>query len=138
MAEQVNKSNRRKRPQTVRERVAAQQPAAEAAQPKKAGLLKRFFLLIGRTISRLARPFKFLLAPFKTRPVRFIGRILAKIFFINYFISSWKELRKVSWPNRKETIKLTLAVFAFAIVFGAVIALVDFGLDKVFRKILLS
>ena len=55
-----------------------------------------------------------------------------------YFRESWQELKKVTWPNRKQTIQLTLAVFVFAIVFAVFIAVVDYGLDKIFRKVLLS
>lgn len=55
-----------------------------------------------------------------------------------YFKESWQELKKVTWPNRKQTIQLTLAVFVFAIVFSVFVAVVDYGLDKIFRKVLLS
>jgi preprotein translocase SecE subunit len=55
-----------------------------------------------------------------------------------FFREAWAELRQVTWPNRRETAKLTLAVFVFAIIFGALIAGVDYGLDKLFRKLLLD
>ncbi len=55
-----------------------------------------------------------------------------------YFVEAWKELRLVTWPNRKETTKLTLAVVIFAISFGVVVAVVDYGLDKIFRSLLLK
>jgi preprotein translocase SecE subunit len=79
-----------------------------------------------------------LLAPFKTRPARFVGRVLAKILFLNYIRNSWRELRQVSWPKRRETIKLTAAVFVFATAFALLIAVVDYGLDKVFKLLLLE
>lgn len=96
------------------------------------------FRVVGRFLKKLAHPFRFMLAPFKTRPARFIGRILAKVLLINYFRSAWKELRQVTWPDRKETRQLTLAVFAFATVFGIMITLTDYGLDKVFKKVILK
>ncbi len=71
---------------------------------------------------------------FNRQPFRFIGRILLP----RYFRNSWKELRLVSWPKRKEAFDLTFAVLAFAVVFGGVVALVDFGLDKLFKDILLK
>ena len=77
----------------------------------------------------------------KFKLFRFIGRIfkyLGKILLINYIISSWRELKLVSWPNRRETRRLTFAVLAFAVVFGAVIASLDFGLGRLFKLILLS
>ena len=55
-----------------------------------------------------------------------------------FFREAWAELRQVSWPTRKETAKLTLAVFAFAIIFGLTIGVVDYGLDKLFRELLLN
>jgi preprotein translocase SecE subunit len=55
-----------------------------------------------------------------------------------YFTNSWKELRQVTWPDRKMTARLTFAVIAFATVFGIVIAIVDYGLDKLFRQLLLK
>lgn len=69
-----------------------------------------------------------------------VGRFLNKrrYFVPRYFKESWKELRQVTWPNRKETTKLTIAVFTFAIVFGLLIAFVDFGLDKLFKLIFLD
>jgi preprotein translocase SecE subunit len=96
------------------------------------------FRAVGRFIAKILRPFRFLLWPFKTRPVRFIGRVIASILFLRYFRESWKELRQVSWPGRRETWQLTFAVFIFALVFGLMITVVDYGLDKLFQKILLK
>lgn len=93
---------------------------------------------IGRFIAKIVRPFRFLLWPFKTRIVRFIGRVLAAVLFLKYFRNSWKELKLVTWPNRKQTLQLTFAVFVFAVVFGAIITAVDYGLDKLFRAIILK
>ncbi len=68
------------------------------------------------------------------------GRILGKRvrIFPRYFRDSWIELKQVVWPDRKQTIKLTTAVIIFAIVFGLAVALVDFGLDKLFRILILE
>lgn len=67
-----------------------------------------------------------------------VGRFLNRRQHLTpaYFRESWHELRQVIWPSRKETWKLTFAVFTFAIVFGLLIAITDFGLDKVFKRIL--
>jgi preprotein translocase SecE subunit len=56
----------------------------------------------------------------------------------SYLKNSWREVRQVVWPNRKETWRLTLAVFVFAVVFGALVAGVDKGLDEVFKKVILK
>jgi preprotein translocase SecE subunit len=104
---------------------------------KKPSIIGKLFGPIGRFIKRIFRPFSFILRPFKTKPIRAIGRFLKKVLLVNYFISAWREVRQVSWPNRKETAKLTFAVFIFAIGFGIFIAIIDFGLDKLFREVLL-
>jgi preprotein translocase SecE subunit len=68
------------------------------------------------------------------------GRFLNKRRHVipRFFREAWAELRDVTWPSRKETWKLTLAVFIFAIVFGLLIAVTDYGLDKLFKRVLLK
>lgn len=71
---------------------------------------------------------------FTTRIMRFIGRILG----VNYLRESWRELRLVSWPSRRQSRQLTVAVIVFSVIFGGLIALVDIGLDKLFKQFLLK
>ena len=66
----------------------------------------------------------------------FLGRILNRIV-PRYFVNSWREVKRVSWPNRGETWRLTLAVFVFALIFGSLVAVVDHGLDELFKKVVL-
>ena len=54
-----------------------------------------------------------------------------------YFLNSWNEIRQVTWPGRKETWKLVFAVFVFSIVIGGFIAILDYGLEKLFRAVIL-
>ena len=125
--------------ETVRER-SENTPVNKSRVRKVATTAKKAsgpLRVVGRFLSKLAHPFKFLLAPFRTKPARFVGRILNKVLLINYFMSAWKELRQVTWPGRKETRQLTLAVFVFATVFGLMVTLTDYGLDKVFKKVIL-
>ncbi len=95
-----------------------------------------------RFVKAVFRPFKpvarIVTWPLRTRALRAVGRFLAKVLLINYFISAWQELKDVTWPDRRETRQLTLAVFAFAIVFGLLIAVVDYGLDKLFKQFILK
>lgn len=69
-----------------------------------------------------------------------LGRFMSKPRTVtpNYFRLSWQELRQVKWPDRKETTKLTIAVFMFAIFFALIISLADYGLDKVFKALILN
>lgn len=71
---------------------------------------------------------------FRLRFIRFIGRILG----LRYVRDSWKELRQVTWPTFRESRRLTTAVIIFSVIFGLVIALVDYGLDKVFKQFILK
>ncbi|NBW29154.1 preprotein translocase subunit SecE [bacterium] len=57
--------------------------------------------------------------------------------FPSYFRNSFKELKQVTWPSVSNGIKLTWAVIVFAIVFGLSISVLDWGLTKVFKNILL-
>jgi len=123
----------RKSAPTVRERQEAAVTKAETVKPRR----------FRRAAAKLVKPLqKLRLRDRKvvraiTYPFRLIGRGLYWIT-PKYFINSWHEVRKVVWPSRKETWRLTLAVFIFAIVFGALVAIVDKGLDELFKKLVLK
>lgn len=55
-----------------------------------------------------------------------------------FFKASYAELKLVSWPNAKTTINLSVAVFLFAFFFGLVVALADYGLDKLFKQLIIK
>ncbi|MEI8187796.1 MAG: preprotein translocase subunit SecE [Candidatus Saccharibacteria bacterium] len=75
---------------------------------------------------------KFLKKLFK--PVVWLGsKIVPK-----YFKHSFKELRLVTWTKRKESRRLTTAVVLFSVVLSLVVAVIDLGLDKVFKKVILK
>lgn len=76
-----------------------------------------------------------------TRALMRVGRALKKVLgwlVPRYFVNSWREVRQVTWPTRRETWRLTAAVFVFAIIFGALVAVVDKGLDEIFKKVILK
>lgn len=106
------------------------------AKPKR--IFKQSVQGIRRPISAASRIGKkeFYLKTPDTRFWRFMNQ--RRKFWPKFFKLAWQELRQVVWPSRRETIKLTLAVFAFSFVFGIVIALTDYGLDKLFRKLILE
>lgn len=64
--------------------------------------------------------------------------VLKRIIPVKYFVGSWQELRQVTWPNMKDTLRLTLAVIIFSVVFGLLIAAVDYGIDKFFKQLILG
>lgn len=132
MADESKDKKRRlvKNPDTFRERAIKATEASD--KPSKIGRVKS---VSGKLVSPIAKPIGSSArkaANFK--PLRLIG----KVIFPSYFRNSWRELRQVQWPSWKQSRQLTFAVLVFAVIFGAAIAAVDYGLDKVFRNILLK
>lgn len=142
MAEKSGKPAKRqlKKVETVRER--AERSGNELPRKRRvsatANKASRPFKMVGRGIAKVLRPLAFILIPFKTRPLRFVGRVLAAILFLKFFRASWKEVRQVEWPDIRTTLRLTVAVFIFSILFGSLVAITDFGLDKIFRKVFIE
>lgn len=68
------------------------------------------------------------------------GKVLnKKVHFIpRFIINAFKEIKLVTWPSRRDTIKLTMAVFIFALVFASVIGVLDLGLGKAFEKFIVK
>jgi preprotein translocase SecE subunit len=130
VAEETDQKPKRRvrKVETVREKTA--KSIAEA--PTRRNLVWQGFTapfrLIGRGIASVGR------ALGKYRFFRVLGRIVLP----RYFRNSWKELRQVIWPTGKQTRQLTGAVLLFAIIFGVLVATLDFGLDKVFKEVLLK
>ena len=58
-------------------------------------------------------------------------------FTPKYVRESFKELKNVTWPGRKETWRLVFAVFVFALILGAFIAVLDYGLERILREVIL-
>lgn len=115
-------------------REAAEKQRAKQAKPRR----------LKQTASASAKPIKSAVHFGKREyyiplPDNTVGRFLNKKrrFVPKYFRESWAELRQVTWPDRKTTVRLTIAVFIFAIAFALMIAVVDYGLDKIFRKVIL-
>lgn len=71
---------------------------------------------------------------FALKPVRFIAKILG----LKYLYESFRQLRTVTWPKFRESLRLTGAVIVFSVAFGLFITGVDYVLDKVFKQFLLK
>jgi preprotein translocase SecE subunit len=72
------------------------------------------------------------------KPFRFVGRWVGLVLWPPYFRNSVGELKLVTWPNFTKSWRLTFAVLSFAAVFGLAIAGVDYGLDRLFKDVLLK
>jgi preprotein translocase SecE subunit len=133
MADQADKPKTKRRvlraapePTTVREQ--SEKAQAKSGQPARLGRIGNVLAAPFRFIGRLFRPLG------RIKFFRILGYILAPPYIRN----SWKELKQVTWPNRLQTRQLTFAVIVFSLLFGGVVAIVDFGLDKVFRALILN
>ncbi len=51
------------------------------------------------------------------------------------FKSMWHELRKVTWPTRKDLINQTVIVLLFILVMSIVVGLLDLGASTLIRLI---
>jgi len=63
-----------------------------------------------------------------------VFKFLPKFKFIR---SSFSEIRSVTWPNRRDTLRLTFAVILFSVIFGIMISLLDWGFEIIFKKVFL-
>ncbi len=117
--------------QTIREK----SETAKTEKPKKKsrrsviyGSIKKPFQKLGKFLNQY-KAFRII-----AKVLRFIGRIIVPAYLRN----SWKEIKLVTWPSRRETYRLTVAVIGFAIIIGAVVASLDYGLTRLFRIIILG
>jgi len=53
-----------------------------------------------------------------------------------YFKESYEELKKVSWPTRKDTVRDTLIVIGVSLAVAAFLGILDLGLTVGLEKIL--
>jgi preprotein translocase SecE subunit len=128
VAEESSKPKRRlvKKAETVRQKAekaaeSSNQPRRLHATRKKAGAP---FRAIGRGAKKAGN----------VKPLRILGFIIVPPYIRN----SWKELRQVTWPTFPMSIRLTFAVFIFAVVFGLIVFFIDLGLEKIFKQVLLK
>jgi preprotein translocase SecE subunit len=130
---QIRKPRVRKAP-TLREQAEIARSKTEKDQ--KAGKIRRASSKLSGSL-RKTRITRNPLVKLIARVGRAIKKALRWIT-PNYFINSWREVRQVTWPSRRETWRLTVAVFIFAVIFGALVAGVDKVLDVIFKKIVLK
>lgn len=107
----------------LRQNTTVRQEVVKTKEPKlkKVSWLRRGLKAITKKIGFIFRPLRW----------------LARHIIPRYFRRSVGELRQVTWPDRKQSRQLTLAVVMFATVFGIVVAILDYGLDKAFKKVFL-
>ena len=99
---------------------------------KKLAVLLIPFMAIGRLLSRVTAPVRANKTWQKAR------RTFLKSPFKGYFAESWQELKKVEWPDRATSWKLTLTVIVFSVAFSVFTTVIDVGFEKIAKKIFLK
>ena len=137
MAEEkaANKKPRvRKAPETVRER--AEKETAKREKPTKRSKLKG---KIHRPLSTLRRVGAKEYNPVKVPEKKGVRHLNKRVRFVPKFVrEAWVELKKVTWPTRKEALRLTLAVIVFAVFFSIFIQLLDVVFNRIVKEIFLK
>lgn len=138
MAEQ-DKSKKRKlvvarKRETVRER-ANKSSKKDSRTPRTRKLKASVMRPVNKAGSLLTKEF----TPLKTGESK-VGRVLGKkrSFAPSYFVLSFKELLKVTWPTKKTAAKLTFAVIIFSVFMATAVKLLDLGFDKLFKDVILK
>lgn len=69
-----------------------------------------------------------------------IGRILGKRVHVmpKFLREAGHEIRLVTWPNARETIRLTIAVFIFAVIFATIVGALDYVIGEIFREVIIN
>ena len=53
-----------------------------------------------------------------------------------FVAEAWQELKKVTWPGRRETLGTTMVVLILVVVIAAYLGLVDMGLSTLVKKVM--
>ena len=57
---------------------------------------------------------------------------------IEFFKDTWAEMRKVTWPSREETLRLTGVVLLLSLSIGFLLGALDFILTRTFVRYVLG
>ncbi len=71
-------------------------------------------------------------------PFNFFSLIIMKRFIEavkNYFQDSYQELKKVTWPTRNQSIRLTLIVLGFCMVAAVIMGALDLAFNRGYLSI---
>jgi preprotein translocase SecE subunit len=137
LADDQKAKRKLKNPETFRER--ALKAADQKAKPVKShSKLKAPFRALARSFKPVVSGYRKLKKVKGLKPVFAVLSFIGGIIFPKYFRSSFEELKLVTWPSFQQSRKLTYAVLVFATIFGVTVALVDWGLGKIFKPLLLK
>lgn len=124
----------RRRVESVRERADKQQAKSER-KPRHRKVSSAAGAPVRGIRSLLAREYH----PIKLPDTK-TGQLLTKKRSAapSYFANSFRELRLVTWPTRKQAFSLSMAVIVFSVAIAAFVQLLDYGLGKLFKEVILK
>jgi len=70
-------------------------------------------------------------------PTRLSGEAARRSFNLRFLGEALAELRRVTWPNREETTRLTIMVIAVSASVGVFLGIIDLIFSRLFDIILL-
>lgn len=53
-----------------------------------------------------------------------------------YIQNAIQELNHVTWPTKAQTIKISIIVIGFILVFASILGMIDFGLSELFQLLI--
>ena len=124
----------KKKRETVRER--ADKSTTKAS---KAPRTRKLQTIAMKPVNKVGTVLKKEYTPFKTsdsKTGKFLGRRTSLTPM--YFVESFRELKKVTWPTRKTAAKLTMAVFLFSVSLATLVRAIDYGFDRLFKDVILK
>lgn len=90
------------------------------------------FVAVGKFAKKVTQPVR------ENKVWRKLRATVLRSPFRGYFVDSFRELKKVEWPDRKTSWKLTGVVIVFSLVFSVFTALLDLGFEKLAKQIFLK
>ena len=55
---------------------------------------------------------------------------------VTFVAEAWQELKKVTWPGRRETVSTTIVVIILVFLIAGYLGLVDMGLSALLKKVM--
>jgi preprotein translocase subunit SecE len=131
----ANKKLTRKRKQAETVRQKAEKESVKRKKPTKVGAIKQ---KVHKPLSTLGRVASKEYHPIKVPDKKGVRVLNKRVKYIPQSIkNSWAELKQVTWPSRKDALKLSFAVIIFSICFAVFVQVLDFLFSKVVKEIIL-
>ncbi len=124
----------RRKIETVRER--ADKKHAKSDKPSRHSQVSRVaggsFAKVHGLLTKEYHPIKL--------PESKVGKVLTKrrTATPSYFKDSVSEIKLVEWPSRRQALSLSMAVIVFSVVIAIFVKLLDYGLGKLFKEVILK